>query len=130
MTDLRITLEDAKRVAEEVVRGKEDYVYVNPDGKKATSIVTLCSNWDIARDQPSCVAGTILYKLGVPKEELIENNTSSVDSFAEYFDDAVAYPPAMDFLSMLQQHQDIGVPWGEALELAKTHLEEKERSEG
>lgn len=119
-----LSLDEAITLAKEVVQEKgEDYVYINPSGEKAGSGSLLrCENWDIPKDQPSCIVGTILYRSGVVgKSDLTQRNTSNAEAFEGcYVDESVNL-----FLTTLQDAQDDGMPYGEALNNALVVVERR-----
>jgi hypothetical protein len=112
--NLERVVETAKMVVAE--RGA-DYVYKRPTN---TFGVPTCLYVDVDRDQPSCLVGHVLHRLGVPLETL-----KSADQFSfpatdvchdllggSAFDDG----EISHFLDAVQSRQDIGRTWGEALQ--------------
>lgn len=126
MTEKKLlNLAEAVKLAEEVVAGREDYVYVNPEGL-AAGTGAACVNWDVNKNQPSCVVGHILHKFGVPVDEIVAYNDDGVDQFTPWLDDEGSKWDTSSiyrFLSRMQLKQDLGAPWGEALAFAKREIE-------
>jgi hypothetical protein len=110
--NLERVVETAKMVVAE--RG-EDYVYEGPGDVRGNGMCRY-----VYRDQPSCLVGHVLYRLGVPLETL---KSADGVSFAatdvcsdllrgSAFDDG----EIGDFLDAVQSRQDIGETWGNALQ--------------
>lgn len=113
-----INLDQAIGLAEQVVQERgADYIYINPDGESSADGAD-CRNWDCDADQPSCVVGWILYRAGVPKEELIRANDEDVYVFKNYLEDGDDGKTFV-FLSHLQNCQDMGETWGDSLEKSR-----------
>jgi len=105
-------VETAKMVVAE--RGA-DYVY-----KKPTNTFGVLTCLYVDQDQPSCLVGHVLHRLGVPLETL-----KSADQFSFPATDVccdLLRGSAFDdeeighFLDAVQSRQDIGRTWGEALQ--------------
>lgn len=133
MTEKKLTLKDAVKLAEEVVAGREDYIYTNPDGIQARPLfdgsgkslgpLPKCVNWDVNENKPSCVVGHILYKFGVPIQTLINRNEEGVEDFTEWLQSDPHENDTFRFLAEIQSLQDKGRTWGDALQLAKDKVE-------
>lgn len=119
------TLEQVRNTAEEVVLGNEDFVYTDFNSK-----CTYAKN-----GQPSCLVGKILFKLGVPIQNLEVLDTKSLcnDSPCFMWKSSLDYLESIDFtfddrvityLDKLQSQQDNGTSWGKALEKANNELSE------
>lgn len=120
------TLEQVRNTAEEVVLGNEDFVYTDSN--------TECQ---YAKDgHPSCLVGKILFKLGVPIQNLEVLDTKGIcgDSPSFMSGYSLDYLESIDFtfdddgvigyLDNLQSEQDSGTSWGKALEKANNELSE------
>ena len=97
-----ITTADALRALEEAVAEKgEDYRYDVTDG---------CVY--VEGDQPSCIAGNALARLGVPIEDMLRFNAGwGVTSLARELDLSID-DRARAALDIAQELQDEGAPWG------------------
>jgi hypothetical protein len=72
--------------------------------------------------EPSCIVGHILHHLGVVMDSRsMENFTGIMVLIEQGF--VVADHQTKLFLTELQNLQDVGTPWGKALERAKAHTE-------
>lgn len=120
----KLDFQRAVQLAEEVVSGKEDFVYSPNDGV----VVGITCTYE--RDgQPSCVVGQIFARLGVPVEELkLIDKQEHPGVTHGYSTSARVVTPylfetdekTVQFLNFLQRWQDNGASWGEALNEAKT----------
>lgn len=112
--DEKLSLVGAIKSALHLVQEKGyGYVYQRPQIEAALGgmIPGACMNWHIQEDVPGCVVGHILFRFGVHKMELQGQNSAPAEDFAtHYASDHVAF-----FLRALQERQDRGVSWGEAL---------------
>lgn len=107
MSKLKLKLEDAERLVQEVITEKgEDFVYERPE-----SNIT-CVNWTKDEDNkrvPSCLVGQVLAKIGVLDELPYDQDAADATETCEpYFeDDAVRY------LLEVQRQQDDGARYGD-----------------
>lgn len=116
-----VTYQEVIDTAKEVVRGKENYIYTNPYGMVANNPPIRCYNWDHNKNEPSCIVGWILWKVGVPADILIGCPTEGVFDLLHFIIDHLNFQfeaQAVNFLANIQIYQDRGKPWGEALEIA------------
>lgn len=120
---INISLDLAIKAAEEIVSGREDFVY-NPFGAGVCYYLPQPDLEDTdPRKHTGCLVGEILVKLGVKeaelsfapdaKELLYFLNRKGVISIAE---------SATWFLDCLQRRQDSGISWGEALTLGRVEV--------
>lgn len=112
---MRLTLQEVIEDAKEVIKGKEDYVYVDPLGNTAGVPRTnlFCVYFDTATGQPSCIVGHIFARHGITYENVVHNNVNFVgDALQEA--KVEAEPRAVDFMRKMQSSQDMGVTWGAA----------------
>jgi hypothetical protein len=114
-----------------VVAERPDYVYERPahmapirdgDGEIVGECMYVHTDpEDDSKLSPGCLVGTVLYRLGMPLEELQrhegEGGWDVVDEFGG--DDSRVV------MQDVQLRQDSGVPWGAALELALTDPSEE-----
>jgi hypothetical protein len=120
MTTIELTLDRTKELLAEAVALKgADYVYTTPDGEQGNpDTQPIC--WYVHGEEPGCIVGHALHAAGVPLGRLREeerNDAGGVlrslhgDSRLRFtHEDGVA-----ELLAAVQQDQDSGVPWGEAL---------------
>lgn len=77
-------------------------------------------------DQPGCVVGDILHRLGVPLETLRESEGQLATELLGRLEasEVIAKVPSnvKDYLQNLQLAQDYNHPWGEALKRAEEEL--------
>lgn len=123
-----------------VVQGREDYVYVpafwnadrEPDATDYSLGVT-CT-YTTQDGKPSCVVGHVIaiefpdllptirddewhYVDKYPEDLLLEPRTEGVISISESYSTTLDWQPKARYLLMrMQAGQDIGTPWGKALE--------------
>lgn len=109
----RLTYTRTLQLLREVIAEKgEDFVYepfVDEDG------FSMCRY--VVQGQPSCLVGHVLHRAGISLTELagVEDTTpNSSDGPWEDWGTAAA----LDLLAEVQEKQDQGVAWGEALALA------------
>ncbi len=137
-----ITLEDARQAAEAAVARKgEDYVYEKHD--KSCIYVTYDKAYDELAEEyvisegtqaPSCLVGHMLIdSWGVDPElfapsggtENIENNMP-VDEVIHYTSSLEFTPEALNYMTLLQQQQDLGEAWGWVLSYAETYANSRQ----
>lgn len=85
-----------------------------------------CTYWHEDQDLPGCIIGRLMTRLGAPKEFLIacdeDPKDSGLDSLINQgmlkglFEERTGWA-----LRHLQLHQDAGVPWYQALEMARSY---------
>jgi hypothetical protein len=97
----------------------EDYIYHTPDGKMAAPDVK-CKYVDINKNAPSCIVGHILHDHGVPLETISIEGIGAESMLKKLRKSEILNftGEASHFLNKLQEAQDVGEPWGEALEQA------------
>jgi hypothetical protein len=122
MSELRIDINTVRELAKEVTEGREEYIYIDPNGMKADTLYATCVNWDRVKDEPSCIVGHILFRAGVPKERLI----ADIGESAEVFEDYYAADGTEEYLLWLQDAQDHGKTWGESYLKAEADYAEEE----
>lgn len=133
---IELTLERTKELlAEAVAERGEDYVYSTPEGKIPTpdgSVMCYYVHaWDASGPLPEpvagCIAGYVLHKAGVPLDTLRALERQPADrvlGFLERDDVARAEPRVRMLLRTIQQRQDAGQSWGQAV--ANTLAEESQ----
>lgn len=102
-------------LAEAVAEKGADFVYVNKYGQQADQSGDVTCQY-VHGDQPGCIVGNVLHRAGVPLDELGQYETHSVDDLGQRLFTAEARVKLL--LNHIQGHQDVGVPWGEAVRLA------------
>lgn len=114
----RLTLERGIELAKEVVGERPEFVY---ERERVGDVLLGCT---YVRDgQPSCLVGCVMYRAGVPIEELegIEGESAYglLDFLIDYAPENQIEKRLLEkFLVDIQYKQDSGSPWGEALEYA------------
>lgn len=117
---ISITLDKAIELAKaEIAKEGEDFVY---EWRTQENGTTSCMY--VYDGKPDCLVGRILHSLGVSLHELSKHEGSSSYEVMENLDaDGVLSPTfdAIEFLRILQAHQDQDESWGESLRLATQH---------
>jgi hypothetical protein len=123
---IELTYDEAVELLQEAVAKKgEDYVYEPPLVQtpyiEEGSQVALCVYFD-DEGSPSCIVGHALAKKGVTREAL-DNVDSELNRNAGPYGlesaEVISAPVGViDLLSLVQDYQDQGTPWGEALRIA------------
>ena len=110
----------ALELLREVVKGKEDYVYVNAIGEQADDTGNITCSYSHG-PQPGCVVGHVLYSAGATIDQLIQ-----LDHFTGSGSIEFATAEALDIsrearvlLAAAQYAQDTGLTWGTALATAE-----------
>lgn len=121
MADKTLTYERAKELLLQVIEGREDYVYQNPDPEYSDA----CYNhWN---GEPSCLIGHAIAADGIDvcKVGAEFDAAGAVQStYGQWEENAVR-------LWMKAQHyQDGGVSWGEAVQYAIEIVEEEKEEDG
>lgn len=126
----KLELALAIEVDEQVVSGREDYVYPALSAEEAARRGTGSCSYE--RDgAPSCVVGHIFAELGISAEELhlidIDKHPDTPDLLVTTADNVAPVlfdidEQTVDFLSTIQRYQDGRQPWGLALQAAKNSL--------
>ncbi|WP_166345175.1 hypothetical protein [Phytoactinopolyspora limicola] len=104
-----LSLERAVALTEEVIAGKEDFVYRSPNCRIECVY--------IHRGAPSCLVGLILVAHGIPINVVVRRNGQAIGNRLDLPADAID-GWAKIFLCHLQTWQDRGEPWGQAFSLA------------
>jgi hypothetical protein len=116
---IEVTTEQVYRTAREVVAEKPDYVYINPMGARAGDGANC---YYVHGNEPGCVVGAVLHRLGVPLEELARFESTNgyiVSATLTNMEDRTA-----SFLRKLQWYQDNGRNWLTALSDAEATFPE------
>lgn len=116
MTPIELTLDRTKELLAEAVALKgADYVYTTPDGEQGNPDTSpICSY--VHGEEPGCIVGHVLHSAGIPLAELRGEERNDASGALRglrgtlHYEDGVA-----ELLMAVQQDQDSGVPWGEAL---------------
>lgn len=74
----------------------------------------------VLNGKPACLIGHALWNLGLlgPSIEDLRWNIMGIDSLLDDKLDIPVGSEEMGWLSLVQEHQDMGLPWGEAVEMA------------
>lgn len=125
MTDKKIPYLSQKKFIElakkAVAKMGPDYIYRPPGGYG-------CVYFD-EEGEPSCILGHIISDLGITSENVGNHNSKTCDKIIGSKNDSPwrgkimvhASPRVQVALRDLQRKQDMGVPWGRALEEALKH---------
>jgi hypothetical protein len=113
---IELTLARTKELLAEAVAEKgADFVYVNKYGHQADDSGDVTCYYAHG-DQPGCIVGNVLHRAGVLLDDLAAFEAQNVDDLASRLFTAEA--GVKPLLIHIQAHQDVGVPWGEAVRLA------------
>lgn len=108
-----VTVEDLEQAVREIALESPDYIYDRPDGG--------CVYFD--KDGcPSCLIGHGLAKLGITPERVGGYNSSGVGGLS--YEDIIVGED-LDWLINVQDRQDAGISWGDAVLLTDLHEEER-----
>lgn len=107
----------------------EGFKYSNPEWTHMENNTMKCFNFH--GDEPGCIVGHVLGKLGVTAEMArtvgVAGSSSACNSvWALASDDAFEWrftPEAMNVLTEAQGHQDSGHSWGESLKVAEKYFD-------
>lgn len=116
----KITLDKVRESAKRIIAEfGDDYTY-EPVPKEGYADPTCQYTFE---DAPSCLAGHILFDLGIPVETLAEFDRLDIPAhdLGEEIDEI--NPLASEYLGILQRAQDAGHPWGWALGSAENRFE-------
>lgn len=107
MSYKNVTNEDLLRTLREVAAEQPEKVYKSPAGAGGSCFY-------VHGNEPGCIVGHALHRLGVPLETLKEHESDAAraplnDLFPEVTEGA------MDLVDSVQYLQDRGEPWGEAI---------------
>ena len=102
----------------------EDYVYTNPDGREAGDDGEATCHY-VHGDQPGCLVGNVLHRLGVPLSVLeLHEGGAAYEVMGR-----IRESGQLDFdlgvrgaAEMAQNRQDAGYSWGYAMEAALGEL--------
>lgn len=89
----------------------ENYVYIKRRG-------SACLNWHKDENNPGCIIGWVMRKLGASDDLLASNLACGSNRLAAYVGEEQNLnftPGALDLMAEVQELQDIEVPWGEAV---------------
>jgi hypothetical protein len=97
----------------------EDFVYEKTVRKGQYADTAQC--WYVTEDgtEPSCLAGHVLYRLGVSLDRLAGREGIVVDALPSATGDLTEVAVAV--LAMAQRVQDRGEPWGRARDAARDY---------
>lgn len=120
---IELTLDKTKELLTEAVAEKgAEYVYTNPEGVPGGSD-SLANCYYVHGSQPGCIVGHVLHKAGVPLETLTEHETRPAGFVLRSLEDFDLDHNTLRLLDDVQERQDRGVPWGEAVQQALAELE-------
>jgi hypothetical protein len=117
MERIKVTEAQVKTALIEAVAEKgDDYVYTNPDGESATGAAASC--YYVHGDKPGCLVGNALHRLGVPLSALEAHEMRGAYSVAKELIDVTDSSSTFTMLAEVQDSQDNGAMWGDALAYA------------
>lgn len=117
MTYPNITATDVERRVREIAEADPLHIYVK--GESCTNIAH--------EDSEACLIGRALMGLGVSEALIIERGV--IDNGAETTLDTLGIPGCADWLSEVQQQQDTGAAWNDAVRYADQWRQELEDGE-
>lgn len=107
-------LNEVKAELEEIVRGRENYVYAVPADADD------CVYFDPASKAPSCIVGHLIARHGVTYDDVtaVRYNCNIYTSVAGLRGEDIvdASDDVVDYLNRVQSAQDVRIPWGEAIQ--------------
>jgi hypothetical protein len=104
-----------------------DYVYQDPDGRRGGEVdedgcpaAVTCRY--VHGDKPGCIVGNVLHRAGVSLSAL--RDEEGVGAYNSMFERLYVSMPthASDLLAHVQDRQDVGVPWGDAVREAREQV--------
>lgn len=110
-------------LAEAVALKGADYVYTTPDGLQGTpEDQPVCLY--VHGDQPGCIVGHALYSAGISLARLREEERNDAEGVLRNLRHDLMYEEGVpSLLQDVQQAQDQGTPWGQAVRSAIAELE-------
>ena len=105
-----LTAEKARELLARAVAEKgEDYVYQPPEGRQRRCLY-------VHPDSPGCIVGHVFHYLGVAPEVLARYEGSHAGLVASRLTGVSPENPVAIALTVAQDAQDAGEPWGRALQ--------------
>lgn len=108
----------ANQLADVVASKPEDYVYISTAQLHANSG---CLYWHSVQEEPGCLIGQLMHRLGVPREVLMACDSdnqvgSSIIKQADFKLKGLFAPDAVAILQHIQSQQDDYKTWRQALD--------------
>lgn len=117
MERIKVTEAQVRQALAEAVAEKgDDYVYTNPEGESAKGSAASC--YYVHGDVPGCLVGNALHRLGVPLWALEARELRGAYSVAKEVIDVTDDRGTYTMLGSVQDAQDNGAMWGDALAYA------------
>ncbi|MFF3363612.1 hypothetical protein [Streptomyces misionensis] len=114
---IELTLARAKELLAEAVAEKgADYVYTGPDGEQGNPD-RAAECYYVHGQQPGCIVGNVLHRAGVSLADLAQYEGQAAEDPVEQL--TKANVAAVRLLISVQELQDRGTPWGEAVRQAE-----------
>ncbi len=108
-----LSVADTLNLLSKVIKGREDYIYAPPVPTGA------CVYWNPVKDQPSCIVGHVLDRMGVKAHriEALDHNDGGGTNAAQINEviPGLFSREASVLLNYIQSAQDHGIAWGEAV---------------
>lgn len=104
-----LSVADTLNLLGEVIKGREDYVYEPPTPASA------CVYWNPVKNQPSCIVGHVLDRMGVAAEQIesLDHNDgagTNANQINTIIPDLFSHEASL-LLSHVQSRQDSGDNW-------------------
>lgn len=120
MSDKTLTYERAKELLLQVIEGREDYVYQNPNPEYSDA----CYNhWE---GKPSCLIGHAIAADGIDLVGKVDDDADAAGAVQSAY--GQGEENAVRLWMKAQVYQDSGVPWGKAVQRAINVVEREEYS--
>lgn len=119
-----IASKDVIKAVHDIAKERPEHVYIPAEDY-------MCRYAD--GDEPSCLIGHALHRLGVPVETLQKFDSINLqggdvlfikDIFEGWLDNANSSLVEIDYLQYVQSWQDAGDPWAVAVEKAQQYFDE------
>ncbi|MCT2594240.1 hypothetical protein LHJ74_30770 [Streptomyces sp. N2-109] len=120
---LNVVDEEVMDILREVVAENPDYIYRAPPvdpphvADRQMSCLYVHTDADGSNPRPGCVAGHVMYRLGIPLDTLKRWEGVDALSLMQEFTDADKY--TREALDVAQTRQDAGATWAQALHAAE-----------
>ena len=112
MVKIKTTDEEVRKVLREFVAERPDYIYAAPPNIATLAPRFMC--YYVHKDEPGCLIGHVLHKLGIPLEQLKALEHQGAGKVADQCLEGISYETRR-FLTNAQGAQDEGMTWGAAL---------------
>lgn len=124
-----IASKDVIKAVHDIANERPEHVYTSAESHMRDHICRYADG-----DEPSCLIGHALHRLGVPVETLQKFDSINLqagevvlflrDIFEGWLDNANSSSVEIDYLEYLQAWQDAGDPWAVAVEKAQRCFDE------